>query len=141
MEKTLEDVECTLFTLDAQEGEEYIWEKKLKKKSPSRDIPDGEYTLNRNIKGFGRVNGKAIVKKGVFTLLKGSFCGNTGTGYVHSLRKSAKIKDNILQEDIDCFSPSSAGWVIIGKSNNGWMEWKDSDGNSIEKYRSKEDND
>lgn len=81
----------------------------IKLKTEGGFIPDGEYTLNRNIKGFGRVNGKAIVKKGVFTLLKGSFCGNTGTGYIHSLRKSAKIKDNILQEDIDCFSPPVRG--------------------------------
>ena len=98
-------------------------------------IPDGEYVLNRNIKGFGKVKGKAIVKNGVFTVLKGSLCGNVDKKYVPSIRRNAKIKDNILQEDIICMNPSSAGWVVIGKSNNGWMEWKDSQGNSIEKYR------
>lgn len=35
---------------------------------------------------------------------------------------NAKIKDHILQEDIACTNPSSAGWIIIGKSNNGWIE-------------------
>ena len=98
-------------------------------------IPDGEYVLNRNIKGFGKVKGKAIVKNGVFVLLKGSFCNNIDKKHVPSIRRNAKIKDNILQEDIICMNPSSAGWVIIGKSNNGWKEWKDSQGNSIEKYR------
>ena len=98
-------------------------------------IPDGEYVLNRNIKGFGKVKGKAIVKNGVFTVLKGSLCGNVDKKYVPSIRRNAKIKDNILQEDIICMNPSSAGCVVIGKSNNGWMEWKDSQGNSIEKYR------
>ena len=98
-------------------------------------IPDGEYVLNRNIKGFGKVKGRAIVKNGVFTVLKGSLCGNVDKKYVPSIRRNAKIKDNILQEDIICMNPSSAGWVVIGKSNNGWMEWKDSQGNSIEKYR------
>ena len=102
-------------------------------------VPDGEYVLNRNIKGFGKVNGKAIVKDGVFTVLKGSFCGNTGKGYVPSIRRNAKIKDNILQEDIVCMNPSSAGWIVIGKSNNGWVEWKDLQGNIIEKYRYKEE--
>ena len=100
-------------------------------------IPDGEYILNRKIRGFGKVNGKAIVKDGVFTLLKGSYCGNTGKGYIPSIRRNAKIKDNILQEDIICSNPSSAGWVVIGKSNNGWLEWKDSERNSIEIYRGK----
>lgn len=100
-------------------------------------VPDGEYILNRNIKGFGKVNGKAVVKDGVFTLLKGSYCGNTGKGYIPSIRRNADIKHNILQEDIICDNPSSAGWVVIGKSNNGWREWKDLEGNFIEKYRDK----
>lgn len=102
-------------------------------------VPDGEYVLNRKIKGFGKVNGKAIVKDGVFTVRKGSLCGNTGKGYIPSIRRNAKIKDNILQEDIVCINPSSAGWIVIGKSNNGWVEWKDLQGNSIEKYRDKEE--
>lgn len=107
----------------------------IKLKMSEGFIPDGEYVLNRNIKGFGKVKGKAIVKNGVFVLLKGSFCNNIDKKHVPSIRRNAKIKDNILQEDIICMNPSSAGWVIIGKSNNGWKEWKDSQGNSIEKYR------
>lgn len=83
------------------------------------------------------VNGKAIVKDGVFTVLKGSFCGNISKGYIPSIRRNAKIKDNILQEDIVCMNSSSAGWIVIGKSNNGWLEWKELHGNSIEKYRDK----
>ena len=68
-------------------------------------------------------------------VLKGSICGNTGKGYIPYIRRNAKIKDNILQEDVICMNPSSAGWIVIGKSNNGWVEWKDLEGNSIEKYR------
>ena len=110
----------------------------IKLKSDGGFIPDGDYVLNRNIKGFGKVNGKATLKDGVFKVLKGSLCGNTGKGYIPSIRRNAKIKDNILQEDIVCMNPSSAGWIVIGKSNNGWLEWKDLQGNSIEKYRDKE---
>ncbi|STO01070.1 T5orf172 domain [[Eubacterium] infirmum] len=109
----------------------------IKLKTEGGFVPDGEYLLNRNIKGFGKVCGKAIVKDGLFTVLKGSICGNTGKEYVPSIRQNAKIKDNILQEDIICMSPSSAGWIVIGKSNNGWIEWKDLQGNPIEKYRDK----
>ena len=71
--------------------------------------------------------------------MRGSICGNTGKGHIPSVRRNAKIKDNILQEDIVCMNPSSAGWIVIGKSNNGWVEWKDLQGNSIEKYRDKEE--
>ena len=110
----------------------------IKLKSDVGFIPDGDYVLNRNIKGFGKVNGKATVKDGVFKVLKGSLCGNTGKGYIPFIRRNAKIKDNILQEDIVCMTPSSAGWIVIGKPNNGWLEWKDLQGNSIEKYRDKE---
>ena len=109
----------------------------IKLKTDTGFIPDGEYFLNRNIKGFGKVNGKAIVKDGVFTLLKGSICGDTGNGYIPYIRKNAKIDNNILQEDIVCSTPSSAGWIVIGKSNNGWVEWKDIKGNPIEIYRDK----
>lgn len=111
----------------------------IKLKTDGGFIPDGEYVLNRNIRGFGKVNGKATVKEGVFTVLKGSICGNTGKGYTPSIRRNAKIKDNTLQEDIVCMNPSSAGWIVIGKSNNGWIEWKDLDGNPIEKYRDKKE--
>lgn len=45
--------------------------------------------LNRNIRGFGKVSGRAIVKDGVFTLLKGSTCENTGKGYIPSVRRNA----------------------------------------------------
>ena len=109
----------------------------MKLKTEGGFVPDGEYVLNHNIKGFGKVCGKAVVKDGLFTVLKGSICGNTGKGYVPSIRQNAKIKDNILQEDIICMNPSSAGWIVIGKSNNGWIEWKDLQGNPIEKYRDK----
>ena len=111
----------------------------MKLKTDIGFVPDGEYVLNRNIKGFGKVNGKAKVKDGVFTVLKGSLCGNTGKGYIPSIRRNAKIKDNILQEDIVCMNPSSAGWIVIGKSNNGWLEWRDLQGNLIENYRDKEE--
>ena len=54
--------------------------------------------------------------------MRGSLCGNTGKGYISSIRRNVKIKDNILQEDIVCMNPSSAGWIVIGKYNNGWIE-------------------
>lgn len=109
----------------------------IKLKNDYGFIPDGTYVLSRNIRGFGKVNGKAIVKNGIFTLLKGSICGNISKGYIPFIRRNANIVNNILQEDIICTNPTSAGWVVIGNSNNGWREWKDLEGNYIEVYRNK----
>lgn len=101
------------------------------------DLPDGKYFFNRKVKGFGESKGVAIVEDGDFTVLKGATCAPESTGFVPTVRKNAKIKNNILVEDVKCNSPSAAGWLISGKSNNGWTEWKDEDGNIIDKYRLK----
>ena len=53
------------------------------------------------------------------------------------VRQKAIIVDDILQEDVSCNAPSTAGWVVLGKANNGWLTWKDKDGKPINKYREK----
>ncbi len=99
------------------------------------NVPDGYYYLNRNVKGFGRVTGKAVMEDGVFKVLRGSICAPTQEeGYVHRIRRETKIINNILVEDIVCSSPSEAGWVVIGRSNNGRTEWKDSNGQPLQFY-------
>lgn len=109
--------------------------KELDIKEDSGFIPDGIYYLRRNVKNFGMVKGQAIVEDGEFRLLKGSVCGPTGDGFVPEIRKSAWIENNVLKEDIICSSPSAAGWVVIGKSNNGWTERRNKNGEIIDKYR------
>jgi len=109
----------------------------LKSREGLELLPDGEYRLNRKIKGFGEVNGRATVKRGVFTLLKGSLCADVTTDVVPAIYDKAIIEDNILQVDLICSSPSAAGFVVIGKANNGWVEWKDANGNKIDIYRKK----
>ncbi len=111
--------------------------KELELKSDSGFIPDGTYYLERNIKGFGKTSGKAIVEDGVFTVLKESVCAPTKAGFVPEIRKNAKIENNILMEDVICSSPSTAGWIVIGRHNNGWVEWKDENGNKIDLFRNK----
>ena len=100
-------------------------------------IPNGEYYLDQTYRGVGRVCGKMRVEDGVFTVLKGAICRPIKDGWAPEARRLAVIKDNILLEDIDTNSPSTAGWVIIGCANNGWLVWKDKDGNSIDIYRKK----
>lgn len=54
---------------------------------------------------------------------------------MHEIRKTALIVNNILADDVICNSPSAAGWVIAGRSNNGWLEWKDKNGKLIDIHR------
>lgn len=143
------DVDLVIQLLSSLDGRQIYPQEKTKEevfdeavkereiKADTGSIPDGEYFLKRKVKGFGETEGKAIVKDGVFTVLKGSLCAPTLTGFVPEIRKSAKIENNILMEDINCSSPSSAGWIVIGRSNNGWTEWKDKYGQVIDVYRKK----
>lgn len=103
-------------------------------------IPDGEYFLVRRVKDFGEVKGNAVVEDGIFKVLKGSICGPTRGDFVPEIRKNACIIKDILQEDVACSSPTSAGWVVLGASNNGWTEWKDKSGRSIDIFRKNTDN-
>lgn len=122
------------------ETKEQLFVRSAKEREIKQDkglIPDGEYYFNRNIKGFGKTKGRAVVEDGVFKVLKGSVCAPTQPGFVPEIRKNARIENNILQEDTICTSPSSAGWVVGGRSNNGWTDWKDKDGIPIDIYRNK----
>lgn len=107
----------------------------LEVKSDIGFVPDGIYTLSRNIRGFGKVRGTAVVENGIFKVLKGSICGPIKGNKVPEERKNAWIERGILQEDVICRSPSTAGFVVIGYSNNGWIEWKNEDGDSIDIFR------
>ena len=113
--------------------------KELEIKSDLELIPDGKYYLNRKVKGFGKVKGKAIVEDGIFKVLKGSICAPTKEGLVSEIRNKARIENDVLMEDVICSSPSTAGLLVIGRSNNGWVEWKDKNGKKIAAFR-EEDN-
>lgn len=74
------------------------------------------------------------------TVLKGSVCAPiTSRGFVPNVRKNAWIENDILQEDIISTPPSSAGWIISEKSNNGWHEWKTKSGQPISIYRNNQE--
>ena len=98
-------------------------------------IPDGIYTLSENRKGFGHVEATMRVEEGSFIVQQGAICAPTGDGWVPESRRTAPITGNVLQADVYCNSPSTAGWVVMGKANNGWLIWKDSNGKPIDAYR------
>ncbi len=140
------DVDLVVQLLSSLEGEQIYPEKVAKEaifdeatrerkvKSDWARIPDNTYYLSENRKGFGRVEATMKVEDGVFVVLKGSTCA-PASGWIPESRKNAPILDNVLMDDVDCNSPSTAGWIVLGVSNNGWKVWKDKDGNSIDVYR------
>lgn len=81
------------------------------------------------------MNAKMKVEDGAFIVLKDSVCAPTRAGWVPESRKNAPIENNILLDDVVCNSPSTVGWIVLGGSNNGWLVWKDKDGNAIDEYR------
>ena len=100
-------------------------------------IPDGEYYLSYTVKDFGKVEAKMKVEEGTFIVEKGAICAPTKEGWMPEARKSAPISNNILLADITVNSPSTAGWIVLGKANNGWLAWKDKNGKPIDIYRKK----
>ena len=107
-------------------------------------IPEGKYYFERKIKAWeGRVvSGTMEVKDGKFIVLKRStICPVDGKGNsdeTHRLRSSVSIKDNKLQENVRLSSPSAAGGLLIGAACNGWSNWKDASGKSLDFYRNKQ---
>lgn len=88
-------------------------------------IPDGMYHLEEHKKGFGKITATMKAEDGSFIVLKGSICAPARNGWVPEARRTAPIKDNVLQADITCNSPSTAGWIAMGHPNNGWKIWKE----------------
>ena len=122
-------------------SKEEIFDEATKERAVKADwarIPDGYYYLSENKKGFGKVEAKMKVEDGIFIVLKDSICAPVKNGWMPESRKNAPIENNILLDDVTCNSPSTAGWIVLGGHNNGWIVWKDEKGNSIDLYRTVE---
>lgn len=93
------------------------------------------YTKGRgcNAKGFYSSDG--------FTVLKGSVVAKTMVLSFNWKEKREKMLQNytsnengilVLTSDKTFSSPSTAADFCIGSSNNGWLVWKDKDGNTLD---------
>ena len=105
-------------------------------------IPDGLYTYKNRPKRQGgikktyvaklqKIDGKLILKAGSDIVDRDN---TTVKGYSEA-KKKALIKDDILLEDLECDSLSMAAVIVSGTHVDGWKAWKDSNGNSIDFYR------
>ena len=100
-------------------------------------IPEGTYYLDEQIKGFGRITAKMRVENGMFIVEKGAVCRPSKAAWVPAALRGAPIRDNVLLEDVECNSPSTAAWIPTGRASNGWIIWKCEDGRPINIFRAK----
>ena len=120
------------------ETKEEVFQKATEQRSAKIDwekIPDGKYSLSQNRKGFGKVTASMRVEGGLFIVEKGSICAPVTADWAPEARRGAIITDNILQEDVECNSPSTAAWIAMGKATNGWEVWENQNGQPIDIYR------
>lgn len=94
--------------------------------------------INFTVKAFGKQTSDG------FVVLKGSLISpkddNTISAKILELRKNRKVdKNNCLLEDVPCNSPSGAAQFAIGKSSNGWIEWKTADGRTLHDLENSEE--
>lgn len=114
--------------------------------SKSKLIPNGIYCIKRNMKlDNQKVSAKANISNGSWTLLKNSILaiveGVGGSQKAKNFRSTMPIGNNgILLEDVELgeCSPSFAGEVVMNQSVNGWTDWKNSKGESVDIYRNKQ---
>lgn len=100
-------------------------------------IPDGLYYLSKRAKANKNINATMKVENNKFIVLSGSMCLPSNKDWMPEARRLAKIKNGILMEDAICNSPSTAGWVVLGSANNGWLTWENESGKLINIYRNK----
>ena len=99
-------------------------------------IPDGIYHLKRAVRDIGVAEAQMVVANGTFTVKAGAHCLEPKEGrWQPEARRNAEIENGTLMSDVICASPSTAGWIVVGRANNGWMEWKDASGEPIDQYR------
>lgn len=104
-------------------------------------VPDGEYYLERKLKKDGNrpCKAKMVVSEGCFVVPKGERVSATeGAGLSCGIAQSRKAKTDesgLVLEDASFDSPSGAGCFVIGASCDGWVSWKNKEGDYIDIYR------
>ena len=102
-------------------------------------IPDGLYTMTRKIKSTQKTySGTMEVRNGNCILKAGSEISpikkNMPKGWAEK-RDGAHKSGDTLTDDIPMDSPSGCAALIVGGTCNGWMSWKNSQGEFIDVYR------
>lgn len=106
-------------------------------------LPDGTYYLNHTLRGSNHVvqsvHVQMTVDDGEMTITEGQQAiPNDGIGLtprVQDLRRGNLDEHGIVLRSVTFDSPSSAASFVLGKSANGWREWRTSDNKPIDILR------
>ena len=117
--------------------------------SQGKLIPNGIYKFQKKKASDNKtVHATASVTNGRWTLQKGSVLGIAEDAGVSQKAKALRAVLPIdstgkLLEDVELgeCSPSHAGAVVMNQSNNGWEDWKNTDGSPVDIYRHSHEND
>ena len=99
------------------------------------------YFLTRN-----GSDAKGVYENGAITVLEGSTFSLSEAKNTHGVatlkRQQRLIDEGVLGQDEKKFlishtfqTPSGAADIVLGKSSNGWVDWKDSDGKMLSERR------
>ena len=118
------------------EDKSVVFKESSEQRSVLKCVPDGKYFLKHQVGGFGVAEGELQKVNGKIIVLAGAKCAPiTHTEHCPKTVLTANVCYNVLQEDFECKTLSNASFLIIGKSSNGWSEWKDSSGKPLKAYR------
>lgn len=107
-------------------------------------VPDGTYNMSRKNKRTGKlVNATMDVVGGVYIIRAGCNVSETeGAGLSRGIKQQRDMfvgPDGVVTEDVMFRSPSGAGSFVLGASCDGWVNWKNQSGQTIDVYRKSED--
>ena len=100
-------------------------------------IPNGIYYCDTKVDGK-EYKANLKMQDNELYLLKGSqICSDYSrlNNSYKNVREQMVVENEILCEDFEVASVSSAASVVAGHMKNGWDIWKDANGDKIEKYR------
>ena len=108
-------------------------------------VPDGIYYFDHRPHNSGKEYKAKLKKKdGILYLCKGSQVNTERNDIVvkswYDLRNSEIIKSGVVVKDIECDSLSMAGALVKGYQANGWEVWKTEDGQRLDIFRRKIEN-
>lgn len=121
------------------ESKEDAFDQATEQRAASSDwscIPDGTYRMDPHVKGMHGASATMVATGGSFVVKAGSVClTDPSDKWRPEARKTALIENGVLRHDVTCRAPSTAGWVVLDRSNNGWKVWRTEDGRYLDSFR------
>ncbi len=105
-----------------------------------RASPTAPTTWTRTSRACTGASATMVGSGGSFVVKAGSVClTDPSDKWRPEAKKTALIENGVLRHDVTCRAPSTAGWVVLDRSNNGWKVWRAEDGRYLDSLRKSND--